>query len=479
MGLIRILLWLGYSLLASAVLLGVAALVGVVSLEFVQAGLMAVLAAVTGLVGMLFVTASYRAPTQESAAEAILFLMLFWTVVPIVCSAPFYALGATSGPISAMFEGVSAMTTTGASALDPDALSRTLRFWRSLLQYFGGVSAATFAAVILAALNLSGTGVHRSSLFTFRTGELFPRLVGIGRLVAAIYLLLAAVATVLMMLGGTQTFDAVCLALSGIATGGLMPRAGPLSTFLSPFSASVLALLCLLGAFNVSIVWETLRQRRLRQALRLFRHVEHRGLLAMIAALILVTIFFASLYNVGPAILDAVFFVSTAGYRYDVISLDMVPSPLLIMLALIGGSALSTAGGIKVIRLLLLFRHLDTDVARLSHPSRVVPVQFRRAIIDDSSFLSIWMYFFGYALCFAFGAMAFTASGLVLEDALATAAASLANIGPLLDMTLPASGLRYADFTGVQMVIATVLMLIGRVEVLVALSLILPSTWKQ
>ena len=479
MGVIRILLWLGYSLLTSAGLLAIAALIGFSSLEFRDAGLMAVLAVVSGLVGALMITTSFRASTQESAAEAILFLMLYWVVVPIVCSAPFYVLGAAPNPVAAMFEGVSAMTTTGASRLDADVLSRTMRFWRSLLQYFGGVSTATFAVVILAALNLTGTGIHRSSLFTFRTGELFPRLVGIGRLIAAIYLFLAAVAFVLMVIGGTDGFDALCLALSGIGTGGLMPREGPLATFMSPFSATVLAALCLFGAFNVSIVWDALRTRRLRQTMRLFTHFEHRGLFAMMAALIIVTVIFASLYNFGPAVLDAVFFVSTAGYRYDVISLDMVPAPILIMLALIGGSALSTAGGIKVIRLLLLFRHLGTDMARLSHPSRVVPIQFRKAVIGDASFLSIWMYFFGYTLCFAFGALALGAAGLSLQDGLAVSAASLANIGPLLDVTLPSSGLRYADFNGLQMIITSLLMLVGRVEVLVALALFLPSTWRQ
>jgi trk system potassium uptake protein TrkH len=157
----------------------------------------------------------------------------------------------------------------------------------------------------------------------------------------------------------------------------------------------------------------------------------------------------------------------------------MVPSPILICVALIGGSALSTAGGIKVIRLLLLFRHLGTDMARLSHPSRVKPIEFRGNVIDDDEFLSIWMYFFGYALCFAFGALALAASGLNLQDSMATSAASLANMGPLLDMTLPSSGLRYGDFSGLQMTVAALLMLIGRVEVLVALSLLLPSTWRQ
>jgi trk system potassium uptake protein TrkH len=457
----------------------ITALVALLVFEVRNAGLMAILAVLSALVGGLMITASFKASTKESSGEAILFLVLYWAVVPIVCSLPFYVLGATSGPIAAIFEGVSAITTTGASTLDAEVQSRTLLFYRSLLQFFGGVSVAVFAVVVLAALNLTGTGIHRSGLFTFRSGELFTRFLGVGQLVAAIYLFLSAVAFVLMVMGGTDTFTALCLALSGISTGGLQPFVGPLANVLSPVSAIVLALLCLVGAFNISILWDFLRLRRLRPFLRLFVHVEHRGLFAIAACLTLITLIFAGLSNFGPAILDSIFFVSSAGFRYDVISLDMVPSPILICVALIGGSALSTAGGIKVIRLLLLFRHLGTDMARLSHPSRVKPIEFRGNVIDDDEFLSIWMYFFGYALCFAFGALALAASGLNLQDSMATSAASLANMGPLLDMTLPSSGLRYGDFSGLQMTVAALLMLIGRVEVLVALSLLLPSTWRQ
>lgn len=457
----------------------ITALVAVIMLEIREAGLMAILAIVSALVGALMITASYKASSKESASEAILFLILFWAVVPIICSFPFFVLGATASPITAVFEGVSAMTTTGASSLDPEALPKTLLFWRSLLQFFGGVSVAIFAVVILAALNLTGTGIHRSALFTFRTGELFARILGVGQLVSAIYLFFAAIGFVLMVMGGTETFTAICLALSGVSTGGLQPFDGTLANVLSPFSAVVLALLCLSGAFNVSVLWDVLRLRRWGPFLRLFSHVEHRGLLAIAGLLIIATVIFASIYNVGTAILDSVYFVSSAGYRYDVISLDMVPAPILIATALIGGSALSTAGGIKVIRLLLLFRHLGTDVARLSHPSRVKPIEFRGQVIEDNEFLSIWMYFFGYSLGFAVGALALAAAGLDLQDALATSAASLANIGPLLDMTLPASGLRYQDFTPTQMTISALLMLVGRVEVLVVLSLIIPSTWRQ
>ena len=457
----------------------VTALVAIALFEIEEAGLMALLSLLSGLVGALMVTASFKASKKESASEAILFLTLFWAIVPVVCSLPFYVLGATDSPIVAVFEGVSAMTTTGASTLVPENLSLTLLFWRSLLQFFGGVSVAVFAIVILAALNLAGTGIYRSGLFTFRSGELFGRIIGIGRLVLAIYLFLAAIGFSLMVIGGAETFIALCLALSGVSTGGLQPFSGPLANVISPFSAGVLAVLCLLGAFNISILWDFLRLRQWRAFWRVFTHVEHRGLFMVVAALMIITVIFASVYNLGPAILDSIYFVSSAGYRYDVISLDMVPAPILIALSLIGGSALSTAGGIKIIRLLLLFRHLSNDVATLSHPSRVKPVQFRGQSVKDDEFLSIWMYFFGYSLCFAVGALFLSASGLALQDALATSAATLANIGPLLDMTLPSSGLRYSDFSSLQLIIASILMLVGRVEVLVALALILPSTWRQ
>lgn len=479
MGVIRIVLWLGYSLLVCAGFLCVGALIGVTLLEFTEATQMAVLAGITALAGVVLVTGGFRVSARETTAEAILFLMLFWLVVPLVCATPFVAMGATDGVVAAIFESTSAITTTGASRLEPESLPRTLLFWRSLLQYFGGASTATFAVVILAALNLAGTGVHRSTLFTFQSGHLLERLKAIGGLIAAIYLSLAAFAFLLMVASGTPTFDALCLSLSGVGTGGLAPRSGPLANYLSPFSAVVLAVLCLAGALNVSVVWDAMRTRQGRMVVRLLTNFEHRGLLSLIAALIVVTVVFASLYNFGPAILDSVYFMSTAGFRYDVISLDMVPAPVLIVLALVGGSALSTAGGIKVIRLLLLFRHLGTDMARLSHPSRVVPIQLRRSRVEDSAFLSIWMYFFGYAVAFALGALSLAASGLDLQDALAVAAASLANIGPLLELTLPASGLRYSDFTTLQMIVSTLMMLLGRVEVLLALALILPSTWRQ
>ncbi len=475
----HILFWLGRTLLLCTILFGITAVVALLNRDISGALSLFAFGVSVGVFGLLLVMLSAGLDTRESKSEALLFLILFWLIMPAVLCLPFRYIGPSSTMLAAYFESVSAFTTTGASRLNPDELSPVLLFWRSLVQWIGGVSVATFAVVILAAINQTGTGVHKSLLYTLKGGKLFSRLSAIGGLVAAIYFFLALVGFILMTLGGAPAFDALCLSLSGVSTGGLTPRAGPLQLYIPPFAATMLAILCILGAMNIAVIWDYLRLRKVVHGLRIIFNVEHRALFVILGILILVGIWFSGLGSFGDLILDSAFFMSSAGFQYQVISLDMIPPVILITFALTGGSALSTAGGVKLIRILLLFSHLGTELSRLSHPSRVIPVTFRTRIIPDAAFLSIWMYFFAYTLAFGVGIAAFGIVGLSLDDAIASAAASLSNVGPLLALTLPESGLTYAQFTNGQMGVAILLMLLGRIEVLAALALILPNFWKQ
>lgn len=470
MAVTRILLWLGNALVLCAVMMAVTAIFGASLGESTQALVFAGLAMAAGVAGAIFILTTRNTPARESNSDALAFLVLFWLFMPLLCALPYLVDGIVPSFRVAYFESVSAITTTGASTLLADDLPRTLLVWRSILQWFGGVSAATFAVVILAALNLSGTGIHRSMLFTLKKGELFVRLVGIGRVVGGVYLTISSVCFTGLLISGTKAFDAFCLALTSVSTGGLTPRDGPLSAYVSPAGAIVLSLACLAGAASIAVLWDWARLRGSRGIRPVFRNVEHRGLFAIIAVLIVIGIIFAGPAQMGTVILEAVMFASSAGFDYHVIGLDMIPPTVLIALALIGGAALSTTGGIKIIRFVLLFRHLITDLSRLPHPSRVKPVIFRGRLVPDHAFLSIWMYFFGYTFVFAAGIIGLGAAGLGYETAVATSAASLANIGPLLDATMP--DLTYRDFNTDQLLVASGLMLVGRVEVLAAFAAI-------
>jgi len=479
MALTRIILWLGNSFVICALLMATTAISSLIMLDISTAIVMAALTLIVGVLGVIFIFTTHNTPARETNSDALLFLLLFWLIIPIITALPFLFLKASPDWISAYFESVSAFTTTGASALNPDDLPKALLLWRSLIQWFGGVCVATFAVVILASLNLSGTGIHRSMLFTLKTGELFSRLVGIGRVVAGIYVFLTALCFLGLMITGTDVFSSLCLSLSGISTGGLTPKSGPLAGYVGSVSALILAVFCLLGAMNVAVIWDLLRLRNYQNFRSVIGNVEHRSLFAIIIILAFLGIFTVGLDQFFPLVVESIFFVSTAGFDYNVIGIEMVPAVTLIAIALIGGSALSTAGGVKMIRVFLLLRHLGTDLGRLSHPSRIIPVTFKARMIPDRAFLSIWMYFFGYTLFFGLGVLAMGATGLVFEDAVTTSAASLSNMGPLLPATLPESGLTYMDFTSVQKLISALFMLIGRVEVLAVLVLFTPSFWQQ
>lgn len=479
MALTRIILWLGNSFVLCAGLFVITALMAYFSADLDAAVRISGLALISGVIGSIFIAMTFNTPSQESNSEALLFLSLFWIIVPLITALPYLVLGGSPNLLAAYFESVSAFTTTGASRLVPEDMPKTLVFWRALLQWFGGVSVATFAIVILAALNLTGTGIHKTMLFTLRKGELFGRLIGVGRIVAAVYFSFVIIASLLMVLGGVSVFHAVCLALSGVSTGGLTPQSGPLALYVSPFSATILGILCVLGAMNMSIFWDFIRLRTWRNFRRIFFNLEHRTIWVITAILALLVVIYSGLSNIDTGLLDALYFVSTAGFQYDIIGLDMVPSVVLISFALIGGSALSTAGGIKIIRLLLLFRHLGTDLGRLSHPSRIIPVKLRARRVPDKAFLSVWMYFFAYAMAFGLGIAAFGASGLGLDDAIVTSSASLTNMGPLLPLTLPESDLTYAAFTPAQMGVSIGLMLLGRLEILAVLALFMPAFWRH
>ncbi len=473
----RIFLWLGYALIFYAILMFISALGGLAFREFAQAGLFIILAVITGIIGLIIAFIGQNAPTHETMRDALVFLVFFWLLVPLIASLPYLSLPEIHSFSLAYFEAASATTTTGASILNPDNVPKTFLLWRSLLQWSGGVLVATFAVVILAALNLTGIGEHRSSLFTLRKGEIFSRLLSIGSLVALIYGLIAFVCFFFLVISGTAVFDALCLALSAISTGGLTPKNGVLADYVSGVGGLILAVTCLLGAANISVLWDVLRRRNLVTLREVFLNIEHRGMFAIVSILIIAGFLSTGASHLYTVFVEATYMASSTGFDYHVIGIDMVPSALLIAMVLIGGSALSTAGGLKIIRMLLLFRHLRTDLDRMSHPSRVMPVKFQGRTIDDKAFLSIWMYFFGYTLVFALGIIALGASGLEFTQAVSAGASALSNTGPLLAATNPE--ISYGDMNTLSISILTVIMLLGRIEILAVFAVVAPSFWRN
>jgi len=298
-------LWLGYSLLAVASLMTLTALLSLVLGDIGHAAIFGSTTLGVSLFAVILVYTTRLMSAKESFSEALTFLVLFWLVIPVFVAIPFYASGVVPNALTAYFEGVSAITTTGASTLEPDILPKPLHIWRSLCQWAGGVVVAIFAVVILAALNLRGTGVHRSVLFTFRKGELFQHLASVVKVVAGIYLAISAVCFVLLVFAGTPLFDAFCLSLTSVSTGGLTPRNEPLDFYVSGIGVFALCISCILGAFNVSILWDIFRNRTWNELRRLITNVEHRALWFLFGFLVIIGALYTDLHHMATIVPEA------------------------------------------------------------------------------------------------------------------------------------------------------------------------------
>lgn len=470
---------LGAALIGVAALAAIASLYGLLIGEITSARALGATGFVALFLGVSGFLLGRNLETESGPKEAVALLLSAWTIVPLIASLGFLGVGGIGGLHDAIFEAMSAATTTGASLLSEDSAPRAVILWRSLLEWGGGYLSILTVLVVLVALNLSGPGVQRTTLFTLGDAGLFRRFIQITRTAGAIYGLATLITFTLLTLSGLTFFEAACLALSTPATGGGQPHAGPLGAYVPPAGQLVLAFAMLAGALNYALLWESLRDDVMRPEIA--KDPETRGLAGGIVILTLILL----LYGAGltpariiSAMHDAAAVVSTSARFTDPDSVDHVPPTLLMAFVFVGGSAVSTAGGIKIIRFLLLFWHARLELRRLSHPSGVQYVTFRGRRIAGGMFVSLWIYFLGYLGVLGGLMIGITLFGASFEQAVPAAIAVLSNAGPILDVT-SVEPIGYLDFTPGSRWVMVAGMALGRMEVLAAIAALAPGLWRR
>lgn len=395
-------------------------------------------------------TASLNRPAGAAAALRLAFYG--WLVAPLFASPPF--IMATGGSVTGLFEAYSALTTTGAVVLAAEDAPASIILWRCWLAWLGGLVSLVLAATVFAALDRRGVGLRRTSLLTVERADLFTNFGRAIRRLGLVYALATAVGWLALMLSGTPAFAAVCLALSGVATAGFTPFSVPLLEAIPAPAVLVLAALCLAGAWNFAVQYELLSRFRAHRGTG-----ELRAMGAVAGACGIAALFTAGPEQLGPAVLDALFAVTTAGF--DASAAAPVPIAALVLLAMVGGSPISTSGGIKMPRVLLLARRAAGELSLLSHPSAAVRTRFAGRSVSDDALAGVWVYAIAFPVALGFGAVAIGLGGAEFSDAWRAAAASLANAGPL-------GGVDYALLSGPSLAACALLMVAGRLEVLAA-----------
>ena len=385
------------------------------------------------------------------APEALRLLLFGWLTGPLI-AAPSFGLLA-EGPVEAVFEAVSALTTTGASLTDADYMPRSLVAWRSMLQWLGGLATLILAVTVLAGLDDRRAAFRRSSLLTIESGDLFSNF---GRALArlgAVYAGVTALGFIALALAGAEAFEAFCLSLSAVSTGGYVPRGGDLINWLPIPAILVLALLALVGAANMAVIYEQLSRGRVTR-----RYGDARSMLIVAAAAALVMTLVSGWAAGATGFLDALFAVTTSGFRLGT-DVPGIPVIVLIALALAGGAAVSTSGGIKMARIRLLMRRAGRDIILLAQPSAVGGSRFAGRTVDEAALVSVWAYALAYPVVLVAGALALGFYTPDMGEAFIVSGAVLSNAGPL-------AGDAYDGLGAGGLIISSLLMVLGRVEIL-------------
>ena len=429
--------------------------------------------------------------------EAILVVALVWAIGALVVAVPYMLAGEPqlSGPLDAYFEAMSGMTTTGASILtDIEELSRSLAMWRQFSQWLGGMGIIVLALAILPRLRIGGRQLLQTELPGPDVEKLSATIRQTARQLWLLYIgLTVAAALVLALLGWTgadprmNLYEAVAHSFSTLPTGGFSTRAQSIAAF-GPAAQWAVAFFMLVAGVNFALMYRALRRpgKVVRdEELRLYLFV-----LALAAVALVAKLAGRGIYEGEEAVRHTVFQVvsimTTTGFASaDFNQWPVFAGMLLVALMFIGGSAGSTAGGIKVVRVLIVGRLLKRELDQTVHQEAVLPVRFNRIAVSERAVRDVLAFALLYVVVFVFGVLGLVVSeavntarpDLTWPEAVSAAAATLGNVGPGLGFLGPMGS--YDSFAASSKAIMIALMWMGRLELIPVAVLLTRSYWRS
>lgn len=417
--------------------------------------------------------------------DGFVVVVMFWTVLSLFGALPF-AFSATPhlSLTDAVFESISGLTTTGATVITGiDNLPPSMQFYRHQLQWLGGMGIIVLAVAILPMLGIGGMQLYRAETpGPMKDNKLTPRITETAKALWYIYLTLTISCTLAYWLAGMTFFDAICHAFSTVAIGGFSTHDASMGYFQDqPLIELIAIVFMFLSGINFAVHFMAWRSRNIRHYLL---DSEFRAYLAVLAVISLITIFYlhinAHFEDFNHSMLHGLFQVVSIGTTTGFTTSNYAVWPgflpvLLLFASFVGGCAGSTAGGMKVIRFLLLIKQGLREVTRLIHPNAVIPIKIGGKPMPEQVIHSVWGFFATYVAVFSIFLLLLMMVGLDQVTAFSAVAATINNLGPGLgDVALNYSGI--PDFAKWVLCIS---MLLGRLEIFTLLVLLTPAFWRK
>lgn len=416
--------------------------------------------------------------------DGFIIVVSFWTVLGVFGALPLIiATEPTLSLTDALFESFSGLTTTGATVITGlDELPKSILYYRQQLQWLGGLGIIVLAVAILPMLGVGGMQLYRAETpGPIKDSKLAPRISETAKSLWYVYVGLTVVCALSYWLAGMSLFDAISHAFSTVAIGGFSTHDASMAWFQSDTINLIASLFMLIAGVNFALHFVAYRNRGARHYLE---DTEFKGYIALL--LFGITSCFIGLMVYGhyeegdTALVNAIFqvisFTTTTGFTTtDHNSWPTALAILLLIASFIGGCAGSTAGGIKVVRVILLFRQGARELGRLVHPNAIIPVKMRHRVVDPRVIDAVWGFFAAYVGIFAILLIMVIASGLDPLSAFAAVAACMNNLGPGLGEV--ANNMASVNDPAKWTLILA--MLLGRLEIFTLLVLFTPAFWRK
>ncbi len=414
--------------------------------------------------------------------DGFLLVTLYWVVLSAASSLPFH-FSPHLNFADAVFEAVSGFTTTGATTIvDVNAVPKSILYYRAQLNWLGGMGLIVLAIAILPLLRVGGSQMFKAETpGPFKDEKLTPRIADTARALWLIYVGMTVVNILAFWAAGMTFYDAVCQAFATMATGGFATHNSSFAYWNSPAISGIADVFMFLSGMNFALHYMALRKGRLSVY---WADAEARWYTAFVAVSIVVvsfTLLFTHTYStLGAALNYGAFQVLTVITCTGFTSANFGTWPLylptlLMMLAIIGGSAGSTAGGMKVVRVYLVVKQSFREFRRILHPRAEIPVKLDDIVLPQRVVSAIWGFLAAYILVYLFFMLALMAAGMNWYSSFAAVSACLNNMGAGLGQV----GANFAHISQAATWICSVSMLVGRLEIFTFLVIFTPMYWRS
>ncbi|UXX80348.1 TrkH family potassium uptake protein [Reichenbachiella carrageenanivorans] len=438
---------------------------------------------ITMVVGYIaFILTRKNKSKELKKKDGYLIVTLGWLAMSAFGTLPYMLSGAIPNFTDAFFETISGFTTTGATILtDIEAVDKGILFWRSLTQWIGGMGIIVLAVAILPILGIGGMQLFVAEAPGITPDKLKPRITETAKRLWLIYVGLTLTEVVLLWLGGMTFYDAINHALTTMATGGFSTKNASVAYYESPYIQYVITLFMFLAGTNFTMTYFGLHGK----FMTVYRNEEFRfyaGFCILLTAICAISLYNRSGLGVEQSFRDALFqvvsIITTTGYvtaDYSQWASSIVV--LMFVMMFFGASAGSTAGGVKIVRHIILFKNSILELKRQLHPSAIIPVRLNKKAVHRDITFNILAFIMIYISIFAIGSVLMAWIGTDFLTAIGSVATCLGNIGPGLGQVGPVDN--FSEIPALGKWCLSFLMLLGRLELFTVLILLTPYFWRK